>query len=680
MKKSLKRILIMCIVAALLTTPDATYAKTAFSNSYTITSGVVRENPTTVFKNPYCFYNAQGIEMWGEKTALVNLPMDGDAARDILVINNTDKDIQLFPNGNPILQGAMKKYTEEQYILFHPNPCIIELKPGESQRVIMTVGFGNNLRNLANNITKSTLTITQKFRVTSASGNVRESLDNIALKVSITCNAYTQKHLNTTKNKTATISGYVKDSKGKAIKDAQVTIKGGALDDFTVKTNGKGFYTAKVYANQNGYTGSWHEYVIKVEKSGYADQQTVVYPQSKKTTTKSFALKKASTKLKYTQTNKIDLGIEAYDFDASSNGDVIAFIPFHSGMKYSQKKNKMNLTVVSKKGKLLYQKKLPGETPYVDVATDGEYVTTVKEYEAEVNNGTAYSIPAIWDKSGNEVYSREYFPDNENFTWAGMSPDSDEHRIMCKCTKISPDNKYLYVGSCDGELWVIDWKTDTIVWSTFLNNQIRTFDFSKDGKTVYITSGDGYMYCYTTEGTFKWKTYIGSWGVSVAVSKKYVAVTTKSDVSGVRLIDAKTGVQKWYYEAPARGCGVVFSPDEKLIWWGNDTCSSYSAASSVVIDVATGKVKFALDRGAQMAEWTADGKYLAVKTASMLYVYDGKTGETLWSNKVVPGNGQNAFSISFTLYYSADGKYLMAVFNKDTSHRCWGQAYFFKKK
>ncbi len=161
MKKSLKRILIMCIVAALLITPDATYAKTAFLTSYTITSGVVRENPTTVFKNPYCFYNAQGIEMWGEKTALVNLPMDGDAARDILVINNTDKDIQLFPNGNPILQGAMKKYTEEQYILFHPNPCIIELKPGESQRVIMTVGFGNNLRNLANNITKSTLTMAQ---------------------------------------------------------------------------------------------------------------------------------------------------------------------------------------------------------------------------------------------------------------------------------------------------------------------------------------------------------------------------------------------------------------------------------------------------------------------------------------------------------------------------------------
>lgn len=680
MKHRSKRLLAVLVIMTFILTPQITYAKATFSSSYTITDGVKCENPKDVFKTPCCFYDKQGIEIWGEKNAVVNLPMDGDTAQDLLIINKTKNNVKIDQNGNPTLKGSMKKYTEDQFIIFHPNPFSFELEPGESQRAIITVSFGNNLRNISKNITNSTLTITQKFRIEEENQGSRKSLNNFSISLPVTCNVYTQKYINSEKNKTAIIKGYVKTSSGKAIKDAEVIIKGGALDDFTVKTNSKGFYSAKVFASKNGYTGTWHEYVVQVKKNGYADQQTVVYPKSDKSVSQSFALKKASAKVSYVQTKSIDLGIQAYSFDASDNGNVIAFIPFHSAMDYNKKAKKMNLTAVSKTGTLLYQKKLPGETPYVDVTTDGNYVTTVKEHEAVVNNGEQYSIPAIWDKKGKEVYSREYFPNNEEYIWAPMSMDSDQHRIMCKCTKLSPDNKYLYVGTCDGVLYVIDWKNDNIVWTAYLENQIRTIDFSKDGSKIYLTSGDGSMYCYTTSGSFLWKTYVGSWGVGVAVGSKYLAVTSKSDVSGIRVLDANTGIQKWCYDAPARGCGVVFSPDEKLMWWGNDTCSAYSAASSLVFEVETGKIKYALDRGAQMADWTADGKYLAVKTGSMLYVYNGKTGETLWSKKVVSGNGQNAASISFSLYYSDDGKYLVAVFNKDESERCWGQAYFFKKQ
>lgn len=104
-----------------------------------------------------------------------------------------------------------------------------------------------------------------------------------------------------------------------------------------------------------------------------------------------------------------------------------------------------------------------------------------------------------------------------------------------------------------------------------------------------------------------------------------MAVTSKCDVTGIRLLDAKTG-----------------------------------------------KIKFALESGGQMADWTADGKYLAVKTSRSIAVYHGKTGETLWSKEMVSGNKPNAGSINFSLYYSDDGKYLVATYNKDESERSWG--------
>lgn len=305
------------------------------------------------------------------------------------------------------------------------------------------------------------------------------------------------------KIKTATIKGYVKDSNGKAIKDAKVKIHGGFMDGFTVNTNSKGFYQAKVYASKNGYTDTWHEYVVKVEKNGYADQSVVLYPQSNKSVIKSFKLKKASKKLSYKQTKEIDLGIQAYSFDASKDGSVIAFIPFHSSLDFNKIKNKMNLTVVSKSGKLLFQNKLPGKTPYVDVSENGNYITTIKEVPQNGNVWDTYSISTIWDKSGKEVYSREYFPDNPEYLWSPTdSNGSGSHRIMSKCSKLSNDNNRLYVGSCDGEFFCVDWKKDTVLWSSFLKNQIRTIDFSKDNSKIYITSGDGCLYCYSNNGKF----------------------------------------------------------------------------------------------------------------------------------------------------------------------------------
>lgn len=79
--------------------------------------------------------------------------MDGDAAKDILVKNTSTYNVKISQEGNPSLSGKMSSYTEEQYIISHPNTLWFELELGESQRGVMTIAFGNNLRDLSQNIT-----------------------------------------------------------------------------------------------------------------------------------------------------------------------------------------------------------------------------------------------------------------------------------------------------------------------------------------------------------------------------------------------------------------------------------------------------------------------------------------------------------------------------------------------
>ena len=674
----MRKNLILTIFTALLlclTASPLTARATTFLSSEVYTEHVA-EDPAELFTTPKRFYKGTGsnagIEIWGEKTTSAKLPMDGDACKDLLFVNNSDKTVMIEQTGDVSLSGALKNYTEGQLIVFHPNPLKIILEPGETCRASLTVSFGNKLNSLTSNIS-GTLTIKTAFTVTLADGDARLDGDEIALSTPIKVNAYTAKYLSNSDNHTATIKGYVRTSAGKPIAGVTVTAAGGFSDSVTATTDSDGYYCMKVFGNKNAYTGKWHEYVLSFEKSGWADKKVVVYPKSNASITKSVTLKKSGTGLSYTLTGTIDLGVQAYSFDASSTGSIIAFIPFHSALSADTTAGKTNLTVVTKTGKLLFRTLLPGETPYVDVTSNGKYITTIEEYGN-------YSYPVIYDKSGNLVYKRETFPNQPDKCWIPIMFGQDERTISSKCSRLSEDGSLLYVGSCDGDFYCIDWQKDTILWAGFTRGQVRTIDFSKDNSLVYVSSGDGYFYCYTAAGEFNWKTYIGSWAVDVAVGADIIAVASKSDTAGIRVLDAQSGELKWCYPMCGRACTLVLSDDETLLWCGNDTCAATNAASSLVFNVATGKVKFALDPGAQAADWTSDGKYLAVKTATTLYVYNGKTGATLYEQTLVTGDGENAASINFSLYYSDNAKYIVAAFNNDPSERSWGQAYFFKKK
>lgn len=78
--------------------------------------------------------------------------------------------------------------------------------------------------------------------------------------------------------------------------------------------------------------------------------------------------------------------------------------------------------------------------------------------------------------------------------------------------KLSPDNKYLAIGTQGGTLKLIDLATGEKVWKKQLvkgiaDARISDIEFSKDGKRLIVgeESPDAFIYCFDTNGTEIWK-------------------------------------------------------------------------------------------------------------------------------------------------------------------------------
>ncbi len=656
-------ILMMCLVL-----PNPAYADTSFG----ITSPceeVVIERPQDIFDNPYCFYKGtgknEGIEIWGEKEQNGILPLDGSYKRDLLVINNSDENVIIYQNGNAEVTGEFSKYTENQLVILHPNPLSMSLYPGETSRVCLTVDFGNNLRTITKT-TKGNLGLKIRFSAEHNGRNIYERLDDFELCASSNITAYSESELSGKTFKTAKIYGYVKDSSGKALKDAVVTIMNGLTEDIVVRTDSKGYYSVKIFAGRDSYYKNWHASKVKIEKDGYAAKEFIVYPETDKSIKKSVELSKKSSGVKYKQTKVYDMGIQGNYFDYTGDEGIIAAVPFHSDLPNDVIEKNANLVIFSSTGKIYSSINLGAETPCINVSKDGKYIVTQKE---SVKDG--YSTTQIYNKKGQIVYERTEFPpvDAEFGTLPMRGEDVVRARFRAAC--LSDDNKYLILGSVGGDIYCIDWKSDRVVWTANIRNQVRTIDYSPDGSLIYLSSGDGYLYCYSSEGEFEWKTYIGSWAASISIGKKYIAVSTKCAANSLRLLDALTGEQYWCYDTPSRGT-VSLSPDETMVYYGNEITSAYGVEDSFVLSTKSGKVKYVAGFMGQQAAWSANGKYLVVKSPTRLYVCKAKTGEVLWSDSVTDYQGGNV-----VLYVSKTGKYIVAGYCKTQG---FGKLYFYKKQ
>ncbi len=467
------------------------------------------------------------------------------------------------------------------------------------------------------------------------------------------------------------ICGYLKNKKGKPIKHANIMISSGWALHNSVFTNDKGYYAVKVMPYYSSYRQMWSEYAITPRVKGYRQRSVIVKP-GKKTVKKNIVLKKQTSKLTCKQTKKINLQIQAYDLDASSDGSVIATVPFHTLLPKEKTNGKRTLCVVNKTGKVLFQKALPSETPYVDVSDDGRYVLVTGEFAGE-----KCCNAIIYDQKGEEVYrTDDRLPILNGFTDSYEKTDT----VDSYCARLSHDNSLLAYSSTDGDLWLIDWKQNKILWQAKVQGQIRTIDYSADDSLVYLTCGAGYALCYdTATGAKKWETFIQGWGTESTVSGRYFITTTKSDGYALLVLDRITGKKLWDYPVDCRGTGIAVSPDDKKLWWGNDKGGDYSPVNSAVFELKTGKLLTVFTchekYSGMQAKWSRDGKRILIKDGQGFGVYDSSTGEPYFEKKVV--SEKTSDSLCFSLYASDDLRYVVAGYNTDTSFRFGGSLFFF---
>ncbi len=662
--------------------PEFAGAATKFDNSYIITEDKIMEAPSEVLDDPVCIFtgtgNLEGIYVYVEKTSTVNLPMDGEIIRDMLIVNNTDKYIKLETGSEESFSysGFLSEYVDKDLLIFHPNPFNFYLLPHSSHRAVMTIGF--NGYNRLSSDESGEFKYIQRLSVWQPDeehDTFKPINENIELSMSTKINYYTRDSAPKMIKGTAVVKGSVVDEAGnKPVEYIRVKAENGIVSA-VVDIDENGYYTLELYPYYNNYYGTYQPYriILDLGPNSFNDmkyyyREQIIRPEPGQTITLDLHLKSHTHKPLYEKTGSLELGIQGYWTDWSDDGDTIATVPFHSGI---QDKTVLSedcwLNVYDKTGSYQIKIDMDNETPYVDVSNDGQYIVT--QFGDKDNE---YTSVKIYKRDGTKVYERNVLPKLGELT--GTAYESKE--FFSRCSKLSPDNSRLMMSNNNGDIHCIDWKSDKILWSARLGNQIRTIDYSTDGKLIYITCGNGHLYCYDTDGNQRWAAYIGSWGTAIAVGSKYIAVSVKCGTNSLRLIDAKTGKQLWCFDTPSLGY-LALSKDESKLYYGNEFTSSFSVASGMVFDTKTGDILFATERGSGNGKFTADGKYLAVRRNnsmnSVIDLFDTTDGSLVWSDSMRDGEVPGSTT---TLYISDDGEYIVAGCNTKAGY---GTVYFYKR-
>ena len=612
-----------------------------------------------------------GIEIYGKNNLSLDAPADGMMEVVALIKNTNDFDVEIVHGSDTDINsdnfsGSITNYCNDFTAIVHPNGSDFVIEANSEMTFIVDISlptFNNQDESL-----ECDMCFTYDFEFENYESG--DDVANITLNINSDIKYWGKEERSNSENQNATIKGVIVDSNNNPISNVEIEYFN-AIDENheTVISDNNGVFEFKVMAHKSNVSKMWHECIVTFKHPSYAETSVCAYPKSNQTTELTIVLDSPSATLNYTEVSTIDLGIQAYSYDTDSNNSVIAFTPFHSGLHYDNIKNKVNLNFTDYDGNLLFKYSLNAETPWVCVSDDGKYVVTEQAISAG-NEKSTYII--VLDENGKEVYKK-------SLTIKVNTPQGvKEDVIHSRCAQLSHDNKYLIVGTDDGDVYVLDWKNDTILWTYKTHGQIRNIAFTEDNSTILVSSGDNYIYSFNIDGSLNFKTFVGAWATDMELAGDKLVYTLKTSWNALGAIDITSGEIIWTYQTLARGSGLAVSKDNKYVWWGNDVSSAYSCINNAVFNIETGEVAYVLNHDAgQEAMYSGDGKYLVVKTATKLEVFETTNYSCVFQKDIVDPNGENAVSINQTVAVNYDASKIVACFNNDPSCRFYGQAYYF---
>ena len=347
--------------------------------------------------------------------------------------------------------------------------------------------------------------------------------------------------------------------------------------------------------------------------------------------------------LVYNIASEEDYGGQANYYDYG-NG-ILATVKFHDDESNANETAYLN--VFDTDGKLLFRKHLGVQNTMVEVSDDGSLICAaitpknrVKGNEAADNDSTAAppdSITTIFDINGNVVF--EYEPHSFN-----------------RGARISHDNKLLAMEVEQCTFGIIDIATKQILWKDYRGNQIRQIIFSEDDSVVYMGSQERIIAYRVSDGTKLWETDIFSFPIDMIASSKYIyasSKTTGGNDNKLACINRETGKMEWTYQVGSRGTKLTISPDETLLYWGNDTGARDN--SMYMLDAKTGQPLWSVGGCNQAAWFTSDSQYVAMKGYGLVEVYD-RDGNKVATSAV----GSNA-RMSWFVYVKDDLSTLLDI-------------------
>ncbi|MGN0142729.1 MAG: PQQ-binding-like beta-propeller repeat protein [Roseburia sp.] len=603
-----------------------------------------------------------GFEVWGEGTQTFITNMEGNIIVKLLVKNTSSEDVAFTVKDieEKDCSGEYTKYITDYEVLWHPNGVSKYVLTAGSEKM-MEVDFSLAHSPIASDLIAD-FNFNATFGVMDIDGNYKEHkvyvTENIGYLVEETLlsDAYCN----------AIVSGRIVDENGNPIAGADVEVLNPFIGMFdTQYTDENGYYTITTVAAKNTYADAWREMALSVYKEGYNRRYIPVYPKNNQTVTADITLYPQDEQLIYEEVAIVDTGLQSYEYD-TDHSSVITFVPFHTGYDPKKVSDKIRATGTDFDGNVLFTYALPQEIPYVDVSEDGQYsVVMVNELEGGFKT-------VILDRNGDEVYATHDLPGTDK----PFAPKANEiASSMTRCAELSNDNKYLIASDIEGDIWFIDWQNDKVIYSDWLTGQVRNIKFSKDNNEVYVSTGGGNLYAFDLTGKLLWQTDTQSWATKMEVTEKYVVVTTKCAGKNLLVYDRKTGDLVWEYVTMQNNMSLDISPDEKYLWYGAHSSSTFSKIGCSIFELETGKLVGMLnDQNSISGEFSVDGSKIITRDGANVNIYNAKNGALLWTKWFTEGD----CSMNTAAAFNEDGTKFVVAMNDENVNEGFGRVHFYK--